>query len=151
MSRDIWNHSKASHIAFVVTDIEATLEHYCSIFQMEKPIIKQTGKPELAKIIYRGKPTEAIAKQAFLQFGTQRIEFMEPDMNESIWREHLEKKGPGIHHIAFEIDDMEETLAQLEKEDILPIQEGAYQKGRYAYVENEDKLAVMIELLQNDK
>jgi len=148
MDMNIWNHNKAVHIAIVVNDINQVLDNYCKIFQIEKPMIKMTGEPDVAKVKYRGQSTKAMAKQAFLQFGMLRIEFLEPDEHESTWREYLEKNRSGVHHIAFEIINMDDVLLQLEKENILLVQEGEFNMGCYAYVESEEKLDVMIELLE---
>lgn len=46
---------------------------------------------------------------------------------------------------------MQESLACLAQSGIQLIQKGDYNGGRYAYVGSEQKLAVMMELLQNDR
>lgn len=148
---NILKNARFSHAAIVVRDIDKTLDEYCRLFLLEKPLVKWTGKPEDAKVQYRDGQTPAMAKQAFLQFGDLRVEFMEPDENDSTWREYLEKRGEGFHHFAFDIDNMEETLESLGKEGIYPVQRGKYSTGQYAYVESEEKLNVMLELLENKK
>lgn len=100
---------------------------------------------------YRDEPSPAMAKQAFLQFGMLRLELIEPDRNPSTWREYLDRNGDCVHHVAFEVDDMQESLACLAQSGIQLIQKGDYNGGRYAYVGSEQKLAVMMELLQNDR
>lgn len=149
MNTNIWEKAKFSHIAIVVEDIEKTLAEYCKLFQLEKPNVKWTGKPEEAQVWYRGERTPAMAKQAFLQIGSLRVEFMEPDEHDSTWREYLKKKGEGFHHIAYEISSMKDTLEVMEKSQITPVQTGQYNSGRYAYVESEEKLDLMLELLEN--
>ncbi|OGD24120.1 MAG: hypothetical protein A2Y69_08870 [Candidatus Aminicenantes bacterium RBG_13_59_9] len=42
------------------------------------------------------------------------LELIEPDRNPSTWREFLDAKGEGIHHVAFEIKGMDEKTALLE-------------------------------------
>lgn len=146
----IFNQKDAVHIAVVVKDLEEALENYCYLFQLERPLIKLTGEPSAAKVEYLGKPTLARAKQAFLQFGLLRVEFLEPDEHASIWREFLETNGEGIHHIAFEVSRMDEVIGSLKQEGMELIQEGLYNGGRYAYIRSGKKLKTIVELLEND-
>lgn len=138
------------HIAIVVRNIQSILENCCKLFDMEMPIIKLTGAPEDAKVVYRGMPTMTRAKQSFLQFGKLRIEFLEPDENDSTWREYLDKHGNIVHHIAFNVEDMEKAISVLEAGKMNLVQKGSYNGGRYAYIGSEEKIGVMLELLEND-
>ncbi len=63
--------------------------------------------------------TEDIAEQgvriAMLPIGETHIELLEPLTQESPVGKFLEKRGPGIHHIAIRVDDIEATLGQLKE------------------------------------
>ena len=50
---------------------------------------------------------------AMLPIGESRVELLEPTSDDSPISKFLEKRGPGIHHIAVEVDDIEASLAQL--------------------------------------
>ena len=78
------------------------------------------------------------------------IELIEPDENPSTWREFLDTNGEGVHHIAFVIKDMAGKIRKLADMGLPLIQRGEYTGGRYAYIESNDKLKVMLELLEND-
>ncbi len=151
MSEKEWCKKQAVHVAVVVDDIQSVLENYCGLFQMEMPKVKMTGAPEEAKVTYRGMPTPARAKQGFLRFGNLRVEFLEPDEKDSTWREYLDKHGNIVHHVAFDVEDMDEAVSVLVSQGMPVVQDGSYNGGKYAYVESENKLGVMLELLQNDK
>lgn len=62
--------------------------------------------------------TEEVAEQkvrvAFLQIGESKIELLEPTAEDSPIAKFLEKNGSGIHHIAYEVENIEEALADLE-------------------------------------
>lgn len=79
-----------------------------------------------------------------------RIELIEPDHNPSTWRESLNEKGEGIHHIAFGIKGMKEKIELLKDNKMLLIQKGEFTGGRYAYIDTFDELKVLVELLEND-
>lgn len=52
---------------------------------------------------------------AFLPAGESRLELLEPTGPDSPIAKFLEKKGPGIHHICFAVDDIEAALAHLKE------------------------------------
>ena len=61
--------------------------------------------------------TEEIPDQkvrvAFFQLGEVRIELLEPTAADSPIAKFLEKRGPGLHHIAYQVEDLPATLAAL--------------------------------------
>ncbi len=71
--------------------------------------------------------TEEVAEQkvkvAFLQIGESRIELLEPTADDSPIAKFLEKKGEGVHHTAYEVDDIEVALADLKAKGIRLIDE----------------------------
>lgn len=54
----------------------------------------------------------------------------------STWQEFLETKGEGVHHIAFQIQGMDEQVAILKKKGMPLVQRGDYEGGCYAYVDS---------------
>lgn len=60
---------------------------------------------------------------AFLPAGESDIELLEPVDPESGVSRYLAKRGPGIHHICFEVEDIEQTLARLKAAEIPLIDE----------------------------
>jgi methylmalonyl-CoA/ethylmalonyl-CoA epimerase len=64
--------------------------------------------------------TEEVAEQgvrvAMLPLGEPRVELLEPTSESSPVAKFLEKRGPGIHHIAVRVDDIRATLAQLKEQ-----------------------------------
>jgi methylmalonyl-CoA/ethylmalonyl-CoA epimerase len=53
---------------------------------------------------------------SFFQVGTNKIELLEPTSEESAIAQFIAKKGEGIHHIAFEVEDIKKEMERLEKE-----------------------------------
>lgn len=66
--------------------------------------------------------TEEVAEQrvrvAFLQIGESRIELLEPTSPDSPVAKFLEKNGEGIHHLAYEVDDIEQALRDLDAQGV---------------------------------
>lgn len=135
------------HIALVVRDIEKSSRAYADLFGAEVPKASLTDPLEKTNVRFRGKPTEARAKLAFLRLDNITIELIEPVGGPSTWQEFLEKKGEGVHHIAFRVKGMEENVAVLEKRGGKLIQGGDFTGGSYAYLDMTGQLGVIIELL----
>ena len=88
------------HVAIAVDDIDAALAKYREVFGLE------AAERELVE----SQKTETLR----LPIGASAIEFISSRGNESLAR-FLEKRGPGIHHVALEVEGIEEALALLEK------------------------------------
>lgn len=59
--------------------------------------------------------TEQGVRVAMLGIGESHIELLEPLSEDSPVGKFLDKRGPGIHHVAIRVDDIHETLSQLKK------------------------------------
>ncbi len=143
------NHVVAQ-IGIIVRDIEATARTYAEFFGMEMPEINWTDIPEKARTQYRGEPTNARAKLAFMNMGSLQLELIEPDEHPSTWREYLDEHGEGVHHIAFFVKGMKEKIELMGSQGMPLVQYGKYTGGRYAYMDTFPQLKVMLELLEND-
>jgi len=144
MDKKILGTNIVTQVAFVVHDIEKTSQAYADFLGMEKPEIKITKEYDKVKTEYRGKPSMTRAKLAFFHLTPNfAIELIEPDQEPSTWREVLDKNGEGFHHIAFVVENTDEVIMRLEKNDMPLIQRAT----NYAYVDSTEQLKTIIELL----
>ena len=99
---------------------------------------------------------EEVAEQkvrvAMLPIGETRIELLEPTSEDSPISKFLEKRGGGIHHIAVEVENIEESLAKLKSQGVRLIDE-APKIGAggclIAFVHPSSTNGVLLELVQN--
>jgi len=100
---------KISHIGIAVASIEEASPFYRDVLGME----------------FEG--TEVVAEQkvkvAFFAVGESRIELLEPTDDDSPVAKFLERNGPGVHHVAYEVADLEQRLAALKAEGVRLIDE----------------------------
>jgi catechol 2,3-dioxygenase-like lactoylglutathione lyase family enzyme len=136
-------------VGLVVRDINRSIEAYSQVFGLPKPEIVVTEGPEVARTKFRESPTDARAKLAFFDMGQLSLELIEPVGGPSTWREFLDEKGEGVHHIAFVVQDTDEAVSFLEGVGIEVIQQGDYTGGRYTYLDSASSLGVVLELLEN--
>ena len=143
--------NQVTQLAFVVKNLDQTADDFCTLLGVEKPAVIQSGDPATTQVVFRGQPTEAKAKFLFIQTPLIEIELIEPAEDSlSTWKEHLDTKGEGIHHIAFIVKKLDEKIEKLEKLGYPLIQRGDFwnQQGRYAYVDTRSDYKVIIELLE---
>ena len=128
---------KISHIGIAVTSIEAAAPFYRDVLGME----------------FEG--TEVVAEQkvkvAFFAVGESRIELLEPTADDSPVAKFLDKNGPGVHHVAYEVADLEQRLAALKAEGVRLIDEaprtGAH-NTRIAFMHPKASGGVLTELCE---
>ena len=151
MDKNILGNNLVVQVGILVHDIDKASQDFADFLGMDNPGYIETGTYEEAQTEFKGEPTNARAKLAFFPVGGNlTLELIEPDMNPSTWREDLDNKGEGVHHIAFNIKGMTEKINLLEKNGMKLIQKGEYTGGRYAYIDANDTLKTILELLEND-
>lgn len=128
---------KIEHLGIAVSSIDETVKTFETLL----------GSP-----CYKTEDVQSEGvKTAFLMIGESKIELLEATNPESPIARFLEKKGRGIHHIAFEVDDIDAELARLTSEGFQLIhqspKDGADNK-RIAFLHPSSTEGVLIELCQ---
>lgn len=151
MNKPILGTKVVTQIGILVHDIDKTSAEYAKFLGVDVPQWTETDIEEKAQTKYMGQPSKARAKLAFFDIGENlSLELIQPDHNPSTWRHDLDKNGEGFHHIAFVIKGMQEKITLLEKNGMQLLQTGEYEGGRYAYLDANDSLKLVLELLEND-
>ena len=89
---------------------------------------------------------------AHLKVGNYEIELLEPMGKDTPVGKFIDKKGPGIHHLALEVDDIEESLAKAKKNGLEPIGEAprtGAENTLVAFFHPKDTGGVLLEIVQN--
>jgi methylmalonyl-CoA/ethylmalonyl-CoA epimerase len=94
--------NKIEHIGIAVSDLKIAQITYEKL--LNSPVYKVEEVP-----------SEGV-KTAFLQSGTNKIELLEATADDSPIAKFIAKKGEGIHHIAFEVDDIVAEMERLKSE-----------------------------------
>ena len=129
--------NKIEHIGIAVKDLQASNLLFEKLFGT--PAYKEE---EVA--------SEGV-KTSFFQNGPNKIELLEATNSESPIAKFIEKKGEGIHHIAFDVTDIVAEIARLEKEGFVVLnsvpKKGADNKW-VAFLHPKSTNGVLIELCQ---
>lgn len=98
------NTKKINHIGIAVNSLDASIPFYRDQLGMEF---------EGSEVVEDQK-----VKVAFLVVGESRIELLEPTCAESPVAKFIEKKGEGIHHIAYEVEDVAKAIEEMKEKDV---------------------------------
>ena len=91
---------KIDHIAIAVNDVEASAKVYQKALGIDE-IEFETVESEGVKV-------------AIIPMENGRIELMQPTKDDSPIKKFLDKKGPGLHHLALETDNIEGEVERME-------------------------------------
>lgn len=93
-------------------------------------------------------------KTAFFKTGDTKIELLQSLSNEGVIKKFLDKKGQGVHHIAFEVEDIHAEIERLKKEGFEFISDkpkpGADNK-LICFLNPKNANGILIELCQENK
>jgi catechol 2,3-dioxygenase-like lactoylglutathione lyase family enzyme len=103
------NVSPLVHIEIVVRDADAAANFLEKVFganRIEEDLVRLLNETSLG-----------LLKIEHVQLGNVVLQFIEPlSDGGDVWAEHLRKKGPGVHNITFQVDDVVETAEVLARE-----------------------------------
>ena len=88
------------HVGFAVTDLDEAVETYGRLFG--------------ATLEHRDAVAEQGVEAASVLVGPSRIELLVPTGDDTPVGRFLAKRGPGMHHVAYEVDDVGSAIAGLE-------------------------------------
>ncbi len=155
MDRRLLDEDGVMQICFVTDNLERSLDWFADLTGKTPSHIGKAADPAEARAVYLGKPASVGCRLAIFAFGNIDVEFLEPGPEKSAWRDLLEEKGPGCHHIAFRTRNMTTRSAYLRGKGLTELQRAEFDGGggRYAYFDTTPQLGVQLELLEwdNDK
>jgi hypothetical protein len=139
-------------ICFVTHDLEESLNWFGDLTGKEPSHIGKAADPAVARAEYMGNPASVNCRLAIFKFGNIDVEFLEPGPERSAWRDLLEEKGPGVHHIAFRTRNMTRRSAYLKGKGLALLQKAEFDGGggRYAYFDATPRIGIQLELLEWD-
>lgn len=99
---------------------------------------------------FRGRPADFTAHVSLAYAGDLQLELIQPVSGESIYSEFLGRSGAGLHHVAFETDDLDAAVARARTAGLEVLQQGVMAGGlmSFAYVDGTRWGAPYVEILQ---
>jgi methylmalonyl-CoA/ethylmalonyl-CoA epimerase len=128
---------RVEHIALAVADLQAAVEHYATVWGLE--------------VEHRERVEDQGVEEAMLPIGGSYLQLLGSTDPESPVGKFLAKRGEGLHHIAYEVDDLEATLTDLRAKGVPLIDEAPRVGGRghmVAFVHPKGNHGLLVELIQ---
>ncbi|MBW3581938.1 MAG: methylmalonyl-CoA epimerase [Euryarchaeota archaeon] len=130
---------KIDHLGVAVHSIEEALPMYAGILGLECVAIETVEDQKV--------------KTAFLPVGGTNIELLEPTAPDSPVAKFLDKRGPGVHHVAYRVDDVARELERLKGEGVRLVDETPRRGAGgalIAFLHPKATGGILVELCQRD-
>ena len=142
---------KVLQVGLVVRDSEATARRYWEDFGIGPWRFYTIDPANTPNMRFRGRPVKHSFRAALATFGDLTLELIEPLDGSSVYNEHLQLHGEGLHHLAFAVDDYERARDRLEKSGFGELQAGRpYDVNDYSYFDTAGALGFITELSSED-
>ncbi|HPH94420.1 MAG TPA: methylmalonyl-CoA epimerase [Anaerolineaceae bacterium] len=128
--------TKINHVAIVVPEIEGALNFWQEALGLHLHHVEDVPSQKSAV--------------AFLPIGESEVELVKPTSDDSGVAKFLADKGPGMHHLCFEVDDLEGMLADLKAKGVRLINETpqVLPGRKMAFIHPKASNGVLVELYQ---
>lgn len=131
---------KIEHVALAVADLDAAVAHYSSVWGLQlshREVVEDQG-----------------VEEAMLPLGDSYLQLLGPTGPDTTVGRFVERRGEGLHHIAYEVEDLEGVLESLKQKGVSLIDEVPRRGGRghmVAFVHPKGNHGVLVELIQKDR
>jgi methylmalonyl-CoA/ethylmalonyl-CoA epimerase len=125
------------HIALAVDDIEVAIKHYQEVWGLE--------------VTHREIVVDQGVEEVMLPLGNCSLQLLGATGPDTIVARFLARRGEGLHHIAYEVDDLESTLADLKSKGVQLVDESPRAGARgqmVAFVHPKANHGLLVELIQ---
>ncbi len=132
--------TKIEHIGIVVEDLEAALEKYTSLLGLELAEMEEV------------EVDQAVNRVAFLPLNGLNVELVQAQNDQGMAAEFLRKNGEGIHHIAFEVENLDEIFQRLRQRGVKFLWDkviSGSRGSRVAFFEPREFNGIYIELVES--
>ncbi len=142
--------SKLHQVAFVVKDIAAARKFFNEKLGVPRFYVMDDFSDRVKDKTYRGKPADHKFKIAITYSGETQLELCQHVAGDTCYRDFLERRGEGLHHLAYFLEDAAEydrALADLARGGLSVIMSGRVGALRFAYFDTEAATGSITELV----
>src|SRR5688500_9662077 len=128
---------KIEHVAIAVADLDEAVSHYSKVWGLE--------------VSHRERVDDQGVEEAMLPLGESHLQLLGATGPDTTVGKLLERNGPGLHHSAYEVEDLEAALAELKAKGVPLIDEVPRVGGRghmVAFVHPKGNHGLLVELIQ---
>ena len=125
-----------NHVAIAVEDMDEALDMYGGLFGLDPSEVEDVEDQGV--------------RAALLKVGGSQVELIQPLDTESGVAKFIERRGPGLHHVCFEVDGLQDALDRLDEEQVQLIDRSPRQglAGMIAFLHPRSTGGTLIELVE---
>ena len=125
-----------NHVCIAVGNIVESLKLYAKLFGIPLPKIETISDQKV--------------KATMIKLGNSSLEFIEPIDNDSGVAKFIRNKGEGIHHICFEVENIQKSIKQLQNAEVklIDMQPRQGLEGMIAFIHPKSTGNVLVELIE---
>ena len=128
---------RVDHVALAVADLNASIEHYQRVWGLT--------------LAHREVVAEQGVEEAMFRLGDTYLQLVAPLHSDTPVGRFIQRRGEGLHHIAYEVDGIEAALATAREHDLVLIDEEprrGSRNTRVAFVHPRTNHGVLVELVE---
>ena len=128
---------RIEHVALAVSDLDEAIGHYERVWGL--------------KVSHRERVEDQAVEEAMMALGDSHLQLIAPTEAGTSVSKFLSTRGEGLHHIAYEVDDLELALADLRAKGVRLIDETPRRGGggaMVAFVHPRSNHGLLVELIQ---
>ncbi|MFC1825323.1 VOC family protein [Thermodesulfobacteriota bacterium] len=138
-------------VGLVVKDLDATIKNY-EAYGIGPWEVHTLDAKSIRDMTVHGERRDFAMRVAFAKIGEVEWELIQPLDDQSVYSEFLEKHGDGLHHVAMDVEDFDETLSFCQGRGAGVIQGGKAGKDfGFAYLDTAKDLACITEIYNTPK
>ena len=131
---------KLEHVGLAVADLEAAIAHYKDVWDLD--------------VSHREVVPDQGVEEVMLPLGDSHLQLLGATGPDTIVARFIRRRGEGLHHLAYEVDDLVATLAILRERGVTLIDDSPRAGGRghlVAFVHPKGNHGLLVELIQRPR
>ena len=127
---------RISHIGIAVSNLEKASRFFEDVFNLSSTPVENFGE----------------LRFSFLPVDGTNLELLQSTTEEGVVSKYIQKKGQGVHHLSFEVDDIRAELNRLKEKGIQLINEEPYRNAHnewVAFLHPKSTFGILVELIQS--
>jgi methylmalonyl-CoA/ethylmalonyl-CoA epimerase len=141
-------------VAFVVKDLEAGLKFFSKTMGIPRFYVIDDFGMKATEKVFRGRQADHNFKLALAYSGDTQIELIQHLSGETCYKEFLERRGEGLHHLGFFLDDLgryQAALKALAAAGYPVLMSGCFGNTSYTYFDTEVAIGSIMEIVYLDE